>query len=133
MPTPNKARGEVAVTIDGEQHIMVLTLGAMAKIEAVTGAAHLEDVGKKLEEPKSEHLIGVMGALLEAGGTENAYDLVCGQPLGALNALSDGMMQAFAAAGMTTEGEADRPLANPSPLPGASGSQPASLPQSAAG
>ena len=130
MATPNKARGEVAVIIDGAQHIMVLTLGAMAKIESVTGAAHLNEVGQMLAKPKSEHLIGVMASLLEAGGTPDAEALVRSQSLNVLNDLSTGMMEAFSAAGMTGEG-GERPLENQSPPPGANGSQPDSLHPSA--
>jgi len=121
MPTPNKARGEVGVEIDGVKHIMVLTLGAMAKIEAVTGAASLSDVGVKLANPKADHLIGVIASLLEAGGTHDAEALVRTQPMTAMQALTDAMMEAFTAGGVAGK-EADRPLESPGLHHGVNGS-----------
>lgn len=121
MATPNSARGEVAVEIEGVRHVMCLTLGALAKIESVTGATSLQDIGRKLADPKASHLIGTIAALLEGGGSKASEGDIARLPMNQLDALSEGMMAAFKASGFSGEGE-ERPQPIPSPSHGGNGS-----------
>ena len=42
METPQKKPGDALITIDGEQHLLRLTLGALAEIEEKIGEGNLD-------------------------------------------------------------------------------------------
>ena len=60
----NAARGEVALMIDGERHVLCLTLGALAQIEALFAG----EVETRLKTLGARDLIAVLLALLHGGG-----------------------------------------------------------------
>ena len=66
----NRRRGEIAATIDGQERILCLTLGALAELES---AFALDDLGALAQRFSSgrlsaRDLIRVVGAGLRGGG-----------------------------------------------------------------
>ncbi len=63
---PNPHRGEVALNLDGKVHVLRLSLGALARLEARLGADSLTDLVARFESGtfRAADLV----ALLEAGG-----------------------------------------------------------------
>lgn len=66
----NPYRGEVEAVLDGQRHILVLTLGALAELEAVFEVTNLSDLAKRLSDGtlSSNDAIAVIGAALRGGG-----------------------------------------------------------------
>lgn len=66
----NRWRGEVGLTLDGQPHVMRLSLGALAGLEARLGAEGLMPLVERFEngEVRSEDLIALLFAGLEGGG-----------------------------------------------------------------
>lgn len=60
----NAARGEVVLVIDGERHVLCLTLGALAEIEALFAG----DTETRLKALGARDLIAVLLVLLRGGG-----------------------------------------------------------------
>jgi len=67
---PNRFRGETTATIDGEQRILCLTLGALAELETAYGADGLTGLCKRLSVGhfSADDLIRIIGAGLRGGG-----------------------------------------------------------------
>ncbi len=66
----NPLRGEVAITLNGEVHVMRLTLGALATLENRLGVGSLMDVAEKFESGRvpTSDLISLLAAGLQGGG-----------------------------------------------------------------
>jgi hypothetical protein len=67
---PNRRRGEVEAILDGKPHTLVLTLGALAELEAAFGASDLIALAERFESGRlSAHdLVTVLAAGLKGGG-----------------------------------------------------------------
>lgn len=64
----NPQRGEVVLEAGGERYVLCLTLGALAEIEALTGAADLSEIGPKLASLNANGMLDLLSILLRAGG-----------------------------------------------------------------
>lgn len=68
----NKRRGEVALTLNGEPHILCLTLGALAELEQ---SLELDNISQLIDRFSSgsvtmTDLMKILGAALRGGGTD---------------------------------------------------------------
>lgn len=66
----NPQRGEAMLAVGGAQARLVFTLAALAEIEALLGADGLEALGARMAKLTAGELMGVLAALLRAGGAE---------------------------------------------------------------
>lgn len=64
----NRARGEVAVRIGGEEACLCLTLGALAEIQAALGVGTFGEIAARLARATPVDMIKVLAALLRGGG-----------------------------------------------------------------
>lgn len=99
----NPWTGEVAVCINGEQHICKLTLGALVGLEEALGAGSLVDLAQRFEAGgfSSRDVMSVIVAGLRGGGwTGTSADLMTaeieGGPLGAAKTAALLLTRAFA-------------------------------------
>ncbi|WP_417407840.1 gene transfer agent family protein [Hoeflea sp.] len=66
---PNRRRGEIAATFDGETRLMCLTLGALAELESAFGVANLSQLAERFEAGLSSgDIIRIVGAGLRGAG-----------------------------------------------------------------
>ncbi|MGY6660766.1 MAG: GTA-gp10 family protein [Glycocaulis sp.] len=65
----NPQRGEVVLEAGGERHVLCLTLGALAEIEALTGASDMSEIGPKLASLSASGMLDLLSILLRAGGS----------------------------------------------------------------
>ncbi len=67
---PNKHRGEIAAELGGRQRTLVLTLGALAELEAAFGADDLIALAERFGSgrPSARDLIRIVGAGLRGAG-----------------------------------------------------------------
>jgi hypothetical protein len=72
MPTPNPARGEVVAPLAGAPRRLCLTLGALARIEAVLGLDDWSALPERFGRLSATELLAVLAALLEGGGEDPA-------------------------------------------------------------
>lgn len=98
----NPWRGEVAIVIDGQAHVMRLTLGALAELEAGMQAESLVDLVARFESHScsSRDVLSLIVAGLRGGGwSGTAGDLLTAQfeggPMGAAKAAADLLTRAF--------------------------------------
>ncbi|SET83520.1 gene transfer agent family protein [Oceanicella actignis] len=77
----NPARGEVEIVLDGRPHVMRLTLGALAELEAALGAEGLVGLARRFEEGSfsAADLLRLIGAGLRGAGAS-----ISDQELGAM-------------------------------------------------
>jgi hypothetical protein len=69
MPAPhNAARGEVLLSINGEQRRLCVTLGALAELEAAFDVVSLNELGERLAQLTAADLLIVVRALCAGGG-----------------------------------------------------------------
>jgi len=68
MTVINPARGEDKICINGEDHKLCLTLGALAEIESALGGGSLEALQERLKSPRISDLLIILHALLRGGG-----------------------------------------------------------------
>jgi len=61
-------RGDVRLTINGEEKNLRLTLGALAEIEERLGGGSLELLQERLKTPRVTDIILILHALLGGGG-----------------------------------------------------------------
>lgn len=91
----NPHRGEVAIVLDGESHVMRLTLGALAELEARLQAQSLVALAEKFEQGQvaSAELIALLAAGLKgAGSPVTEADVASADiPGGAVGAMRAGM------------------------------------------
>lgn len=106
----NPWTGEVALTIDGERHLLKLTLGALAELEDSLGADSLVALVERFERGafSSRDVLALIVAGLRGGGWRGrAGDLVSaeigGGPVEAARVAGQLLARAFALPG---EGEA---------------------------
>jgi hypothetical protein len=99
----NPWAGEVALVIGGERHVMRLTLGALAELEAALEQGSLVDLVARFEEGgfSSRDVLALIVAGLRGGGWRgSAADLLSaeieGGPLAAARAAAEMMARAFA-------------------------------------
>lgn len=73
---PNRFRGEVSATIDGQKRILCLTLGALAELESAYGSAGLSGLCRRLADGRfsAADLIRIIGAGLRGGGNVASND-----------------------------------------------------------
>ena len=66
----NALRGEIAASIDGEEKVLCLTLGALAELEARLGAGDLVGLGERFAAGRvsARDLTAILGAGLRGGG-----------------------------------------------------------------
>lgn len=64
----NATRGEVLLRIDGRDHRLCLTLGALAELEAAFDVASLAELGERLAQLTASDIIIVLSALTAGGG-----------------------------------------------------------------
>ncbi|MBI1186914.1 MAG: gene transfer agent family protein [Alphaproteobacteria bacterium] len=64
----NQARGETALEINGRQHRLCLTLGALAELEAAFDAHGFNDLAEKLAHLSASDMLVVLAALTGGGG-----------------------------------------------------------------
>ena len=99
----NPWRGEVAIVLDGQRHVMRLTLGALAELEAGLGDETLVALVQRFEAGRSStrDVLALIVAGLRGGGWQGrAEDLVQveieGGPLVAARAAAELLVRAFA-------------------------------------
>jgi hypothetical protein len=98
----NPWAGEVALVIDGERHLLKLTLGALAELEAGLGEDTLVSLVARFERGafSTRDLMALLVAGLRGGGWRgSAADLVSadieGGPLGAAQVAAQLLARAF--------------------------------------
>lgn len=102
----NPWTGEVALVIDGQRHVLKLTLGALAELEAGLDSGTLVDLVERFESGRfaSRDVLRLIVAGLRGGGWRgNAQDLLSaeieGGPMGAARAAAELLARAFMAPG----------------------------------
>jgi len=102
----NPFAGEVALVIDGERHVLKLTLGALAELEAALETCTLVELVERFENGgfSSRDVLALIVAGLRGGGWRGrASDLVSarieGGALGAARAAAELLAHAFMVTG----------------------------------
>jgi hypothetical protein len=102
----NPHAGEVALVIDGQRHVMRLTLGALAELEAALEVGSLVDLVERFETASfsTRDVLALIVAGLRGGGwTGRSADLVAveieGGPVAAARAAAELLARAFAMPG----------------------------------
>ncbi|MCL3883714.1 gene transfer agent family protein [Marivita sp. GX14005] len=102
----NPWRGEVALVIDGQAHVLRLTLGALAELEAGLGEGSLVDLVARFEGGacSSRDVLALIVAGLRGGGWPgSAADLLAaeieGGPMGAAKVAAELLARAFTPVG----------------------------------
>lgn len=87
----NRARGEVALIIDGAERRLCLTLGALAELEQGLNAPGLDALAVRLRSLSAMDLVLVLAALLRGGGEDSADRLAvrAADPAAIANAIAD--------------------------------------------
>ncbi|ETX16167.1 gene transfer agent protein [Roseivivax halodurans JCM 10272] len=98
----NPWRGDVEIVLDGERHLMRLTLGALAELELALGADNLIALAERFEGAAftSRDVLAVIVAGLRGGGwsgssAELMHVQIEGGPLAAARAAADLLARAF--------------------------------------
>jgi hypothetical protein len=101
----NPWAGEVALVIDGERHLLKLTLGALAELEAGLGSDTLVDLVERFEGSafSSRDVLALIVAGLRGGGWRGeAQDLLSaeipGGPMQAAKVAAELLARAFTSA-----------------------------------
>ncbi|KNG92764.1 gene transfer agent family protein [Pseudaestuariivita atlantica] len=101
----NRWRGDVALEIDGQRHVMRLTLGALAELEDALEADSLVALIERFETGafRARDVLALLLAGLRGGGwTGSAADLaqaeIAGGPVAASRAAAELITRAFAGA-----------------------------------
>lgn len=102
----NPWRGELRLVIDGEAHVLRLTLGALAELEETLQTGGLVDLAARFEQGRysSRDVLALLVAGLRGGGWRgSAEDLLSaeieGGPLGAARAAAELLARAFTTPG----------------------------------
>lgn len=92
----NPQRGEVAIRIDGREHVMRLTLGALAGLEDRMQATSLLALAEKFETGgvAAAELIALLAAGIRGGGGEVTEDELAAAEIegGAVGAMKAGLL-----------------------------------------
>ncbi len=93
--TPNRPRGEVALTIDGVPRRLRLTLGALAELEGALGAGSLIALAERFEEGtvSAGDLLHLLAAGLRGAGEPVSHEALAEAEIagGAVGALKAGL------------------------------------------
>lgn len=115
---PNRLRGEIAACLDGRQWTLVLTLGALAELEAAFAADSLAGLTERFSSGRisARDLIRVIGAGLRGAGNAVTDDQVAamtsaGGALGFAAIAADLLKVTFGAEEEPEEEDAERPFA----------------------
>ena len=65
----NPIRGEGKICINGEDHKLCLTLGALAQLEEALGGGDYSQLQQRLKKPRVNDIILILHALLMGGGS----------------------------------------------------------------
>jgi len=68
----NPQRGDVTITIDGQQHRLRLTLGALAELEHAFAAPDLATLEAALRRAAASDMVVVLATLMRAGGGDGS-------------------------------------------------------------
>lgn len=100
----NPWRGEVALTIDGTRHVLRLTLGALASLEAELKTESLVALVERFESGRfsASDVLALLQAGLRGGGVPNVGDTLAsaeieGGPVIAARTAAELLARAFAA------------------------------------
>ncbi len=74
--TLNQIRGETAICVDGQNHNLCLTLGALAEIEDALGGGSFEKLQERLKSPSISDVLIILHALLRGGGSAITLELL---------------------------------------------------------
>lgn len=103
MGDGNPFAGEVAMVLDGQRHVLKLTLGALAELEAQLKTGSLVDLVERFEggQFSSRDVMALVVAGLRGGGWRvTADELLCaeiaGGPVAAASAAALMLARAFA-------------------------------------
>ncbi|SMX36709.1 gene transfer agent family protein [Maliponia aquimaris] len=98
----NPWRGEVVLVVDGQSHVMRLTLGALAELEAELQSGSLVDLVQRFEAGSfsTRDVLALIVAGLRGGGwTGRTQDLLAaeidGGPMAAARAAAELLARAF--------------------------------------
>lgn len=93
--TANRQRGEVVLVIDGTSHVLRLTLGSLAALEARLEVGSLMGLAERFETGavRTAELIALLSAGLAGGGHAMTEDSLAGADIegGAVGAMRAGM------------------------------------------
>lgn len=95
----NRVRGEVALQAGDQTFRLCLTLGALAEIETALSLENLSGLGERLDQPRAQDVLAILGALLRGGGHAVSDADVAILPL-ELPEVSAKIAAAFEAAGL---------------------------------
>lgn len=100
----NARRGEVEAVIDGRPHVLVLTLGALAELEAAFGASDLTALAERFGSGRlaardacAVIAAGLSGAGARVGADEVAAMRIEGGAVGAVRLVNDLLAATFGA------------------------------------
>ncbi|MDB5486248.1 MAG: transfer agent like protein [Tardiphaga sp.] len=81
---PNRHRGEIEAEIGGRRRVLVLTLGALAELEAAFGASDLVALTERFGAGRlsARDLVRIIGAGLRGAGESISDDEVAAMPIG---------------------------------------------------
>lgn len=105
----NPWAGEVELVLDGERHVLKLTLGALAELEAVLETGNLVELVARFEKGafSSRDVLALIVAGLRGGGWGGtAKDLVSAEIEGGLTGSARVAAELLARAFMMPEGDA---------------------------
>jgi len=98
----NAWTGEVALVIDNEQHVLKLTLGALAELETELGSLTMVELVERFETGKfsSRDVLALLVAGLRGGGWQGSASAllqadIAGGPMGAARAAAELLARAF--------------------------------------
>ena len=117
---PNRHRGEIEAELGGRRYVLVLTLGALAELEAAFGAEDLVALAERFERGRisARDAVRVLGAGLRGAGNDIADEEVArlAAPGGAAGyvRIVAGLLAATFGAG---EGKAGEARGEPNPPP----------------
>ena len=118
MSNVQKKPGDAAITIDGETHILRLTLGALAEIEEKIGDGSFDALRSRLTNPRISDLLIILHALLFGGGTAMSLAAIKASDID-LEDASKAIALAFQSFGTTPKKQKAAPVkkkqASPSP------------------
>ncbi|MEL6791191.1 MAG: GTA-gp10 family protein [Pseudomonadota bacterium] len=89
-------RGDTTLTIDGQDHRLRLTLGALADIETALGARTIGALQERLKDPSLSDLLMILHALLTGGGAQMSLAALKASDLD-LHAATGAIAEAFQA------------------------------------
>ncbi len=106
----NKIRGEVPVTLGGEEFTLCLTLGALADIESGLGVKNLSEMDERLAQPSMGDLMVILCALLRGGGHDVKLEELAARSINlqeVVRAIESAFRLAMAPEGYTGSQQAD--------------------------